>query len=55
MSVKGWHYKDGLLTWVDTGQTWEVSHWTDKDLSQFLSKDFDSQCGQLENLEEVEV
>ena len=53
--MSGWFFKDGLLTWQDTGQTWEVGYWTDEDYAEFMSKDFGGQCAQLENLEEVEV
>jgi hypothetical protein len=50
----GWFYKDDLLTWQDTGQQWQVC-WTDEDYANFLAMDFGSQCGLLEQLEEVEA
>ena len=51
--MSGWWYKDGLLTWVDTGQSWSVSYWDESDYQKFLAMDFGSQCGLLEQLEEV--
>lgn len=53
--MSGWWYKDDLLTWVDTGQQWATPHWDDSDYTKFLAMDFSSQCGLLEQLEEVGV
>ena len=47
-----WWWQDDILTWHDTGQQWEVC-WTQKDFDDFCAMDFDSQCGLLEQLEEM--
>ena len=54
MKERTWFFKDGLLTWQGTGQSWAVPHWCHKDYDDFLAMDFGSQCGLLEQLEEEE-
>ena len=46
-----WNMKDGLLTFVDTGEQWEVPHWTDADYAEFLALPHGDKCGLIEGLE----
>jgi hypothetical protein len=49
-----WHMKDGVLTFTDTGEQWEVSHWTDEDYDEFLSLAHEDKCGLIEGLDELQ-
>lgn len=31
-----WHLKDSLLTFVDTGEQWQVPDWTNEDFENFI-------------------
>lgn len=53
-----WHLKDGVLTFVDTGEQWDVSHWgdgsnADKLFEAFKSFTSDQQLDILEALTEI--
>ena len=48
-----WHRKgDTLLLW-ETGQTWDISHWTDEDFLDFLEQD--NQVCSVEMLTEKQI
>jgi hypothetical protein len=49
-----WHMKDGVLTFVDTGEQWEVSHWSDRDFDYLVSSDSDTQLQILSNLNNLD-
>jgi hypothetical protein len=46
--------KDGILTFVDTNEQWEVSHWTDDDYDDFLSLPHEDKFGLIEGLDELQ-
>jgi len=48
-----WSVKDGVLTFTDTGEQWEVAHWTDKDFEEFLSLSREHQIHDLCDLVEI--
>lgn len=47
-----WTKKDGVLYLLETGQSWNISHWTDEDYNDFLEQE-DQLCN-VEMLEEYE-
>lgn len=49
-----WNMKDGILTFVDTNEQWEVSHWTDDDYDDFLSLPHEDKFGLIEGLDELQ-
>ena len=49
-----WHMKDGLLTWVDTAEQWEVSDWTQEQFEDFIVLPDYDQLEILAGLEEYE-
>lgn len=48
-----WFRTKDLLYFKDTGQSWDILHWTDEDYEDFISKEYGDQEGQLEGLNQV--
>jgi hypothetical protein len=52
MRNKWFRTKDPLY-FKDTGQSWDILHWTDEEYQDFISKEYSDQKGQLERLNQV--
>jgi hypothetical protein len=48
-----WFRTKDLLYFKDTGQSWDILHWTDEEYQDFISKEYSDQKGQLERLNQV--
>jgi len=48
-----WFRTKDLLYFKDTGQSWDILHWTDEEYEDFISKEYNDQKGQLERLNQV--
>lgn len=48
-----WSIKDGVLTFTDTGEQWEVTHWSDENFEEFLSLEKHYQISILKQLVEI--
>jgi hypothetical protein len=48
-----WFRTKDLLYFKDTGQSWDILHWTDEEYQDFISKEYNDQKGQLERLNQV--
>ncbi len=48
-----WFRTKDLLYFKDTGQSWDILHWTDEEYEDFISKEYSDQKGQLERLNQV--
>jgi hypothetical protein len=48
-----WYRTKDLLYFADTGESWDILHWTDEDFQEFLKQEFSDQVGQLEKLNQV--
>ena len=48
-----WFRTKDLLYFKDTGQSWDILHWTDEEYQDFISKKYSDQKGQLERLNQV--
>jgi hypothetical protein len=48
-----WYRTKDLLYFTDTGESWDILHWTDEDFQEFLKQEFPDQVGQLEKLNQV--
>ena len=46
-----WHKHDGLLTFVDTGDQWQIPEWTETVYELFVLASTDTQTEILNNLE----
>jgi len=47
-----WHKHDGLLTFTDTGDQWQIPDWTETVYELFVTSDTDIQLEILDGLEE---
>jgi hypothetical protein len=48
-----WFRTKDLLYFKNTGQSWDILHWTDEEYQDFISKEYSDQKGQLERLNQV--
>ena len=58
MSIKDkmrntWYRTKDLLYFKDTGESWDILHWTDEDYEEFINQEFPDQVGQIEGLNQV--
>lgn len=47
-----WYIKDGLLSWMDSAEMWDIGHWEQEDIDYFLSLSYGRQLDIINTLEE---